>query len=85
MMRFGKISLAAIAAASLVSAPVMAQVAAPAKATAVSKVQRVGKARTAENKLGKGSGVIVALLAAAGIIGGIVIAAGNNADTPTSP
>jgi hypothetical protein len=84
-MRFGKISLAALAAASLVSAPVMAQVAAPAKSTAVAKIQRVGKANTAENKLGKGSSVIVALLAAAAIIGGIAIAAGNNSDTPTSP
>jgi hypothetical protein len=85
MMRFGKISLAAIAAASLVSAPVMAEVAAPAKSVAVSKVQRVGKARSAENKIGKGSGVIVALLAAAAVVGGILIASGNNNDTPTSP
>jgi hypothetical protein len=85
-MRFGKISLAAVAAASLVSAPVMAESLSPAaKAVSVSKVKRAGVASKEESKLGGGTGVIVAVLAAAAIIGGIVIAAGNNNDSPTSP
>ena len=85
-MRFGKISLAAIAAASLVSAPVMAQSLSPAaKAVGVSKVKRAGAATKEESKLGGGSGVIVAIVAAAAVIAGIVIAAGNDDDAPTSP
>lgn len=85
-MRFGKISLAAVAAASLVSAPVMAQSLSPAaKAVGASKVQRIGATSKEENKLGGGSGVIVAAIAALLIIGGIVIAAGNDGDGPTSP
>ena len=85
-MRFGKISLAAIAAASMVSAPVMAQSMSPAaKAVATSKVKRAGASTKGENKLGGGSGVIIAILAAAAVIGGIVIAAGNDDDGPTSP
>ena len=85
-MRFGKISLAAIAAASLVSAPVMAQSLSPAaKAVGASKVKRAGAATKEESKLGGGSGVIVAIVAAAAVIAGIVIAAGNDDDAPTSP
>ena len=85
-MRFGKISLAAVAAASLVSAPVMAQSLSPAsKAVGASKVKRIGAASKEESKLENGSGVIVAILAAIAVIGGIVIAAGNDDDGPTSP
>lgn len=83
-MRFGKISLAAVAAASLVSAPVMAQSLSPAaKAVGVSKIKRAGASSQEENKAA--SGVVIALLAAAAVIGGIVIAAGNDDDGPTSP
>lgn len=85
-MRFGKISLAALAAASLVSAPVMAESLSPAaKAVGTSSVKRVGAATKEESKLAGGSGVIIAVLAAAAVIGGIVIAAGNDDDEPTSP
>lgn len=85
-MRFGKISLAAVAAASLVSAPVVAQSLSPAaKAVATSKVKRAGAGAQEESRLGGGSGVIVAVLAAVAVIGGIVIAAGNDDDEPTSP
>lgn len=77
-MRFGKVSLAAIAAASLISAPVVANTANASKAKRVSVAQE-------ESKLGGGSGVIVAVVAAAAIIAGIVIAAGNDDDAPTSP
>ena len=81
-MRFGKFSLAAVAAASLLSAPVMAQ--ATSNAVGVSKVKRVGAVTKDESKQG-GSGVIVAIIAAVAVIGGIVIAAGNDDDGPTSP
>lgn len=85
-MRFGKFSLAAVAAASLVSAPVMAQSLSPAaKAVGASKVKRVGAGTNEENKQAGGTGVIVAILAAVAVIGGIVIAAGNDDDGPTSP
>ena len=85
-MRFGKLSLAAIAAASLVSAPVMAQsLSLAAKAVGASKAKRVGANTKEENKLGGGSGVIFAVLAAVAAIGGIVIAAGNDDNAPTSP
>jgi hypothetical protein len=86
-MRFGKVSLVAIAVASLVAAPVVAQTAPASKSVAASKVKRVGAAAKAESKLGGegGNGVIVAVLAAAAVIAGIVIAAGNNDDGPTSP
>lgn len=80
-MRFGKISLAAVAAAALVSAPVVAQ-SAKAKPVAA-KVEREGAARKDESKLR--GGFIIPLIAIIAIITGIVIAAGNDDDTPTSP
>lgn len=85
-MRFGKISLAAVAAASLMSAPVMAQaVSAAPNANSTAQVKRAGAEREDENKIGRGAGVILGILALVAIVGGIVIASGNNADTPTSP
>ena len=84
-MRFGKNSLAAIAAATLVLAPVAAQAAPAAKSTATAQVERVGADRKDENKLSGGTGILIAVLAAAAIIAGILIAADNNSDTPTSP
>lgn len=84
-MRFGKVSLAALAAASLISAPAVAQSANATKAPVKESVKRAGTATKDESKLGRGSGVIVAILAGAAIIAGIVIAAGNNNDGPTSP
>lgn len=85
-MRFGKISLAAVAATALVSAPIMAESLSPAaKAVGASKVKRVGANTKQESKLSGGSGVIVAVLAAAAVIGGIIIVAGNDDNSPTSP
>ena len=81
-MRFGKFSLAAVAAASLLSAPVMAQTA--SNAVGVSKVKRVSANAKDESKQA-GSGVIIAIVAAVAVIGGIVLAAGNDSDGPTSP
>ena len=79
-MRFGKIGMAAAAAASLVSAPVLAQAVQP-----VSSVARTSA--TVENKsdIEGGSGIIIAILAAAAVIAGIIIAADGSEDTPTSP
>jgi hypothetical protein len=77
-MRFGKNSMAAIAAATLLIAPVVAQ-AAPAK------VARVSAQRADESKLEGGSSIIIAILAAAAVIAGIVIAADGGDDSPTSP
>lgn len=85
-MRFGKFSLAAVAAASLVSAPVMAQSLSPAaKAVGASKVKRVGVAASEESKAEGSTGIIIGIVAAAAVIGGIIIAAGNDDDGPTSP
>lgn len=81
-MRFGKSSLAAVAAAALVSAPVLAQPAKVGKPVAA-KVERQGADRKDESKLH--GGFIIPLLAVIAIIGGILIAAGNDDDTPTSP
>ena len=79
-MRFGKIGMAAAAAASLVSAPVLAQASQP-----VSSVARTSATVESENDLEGGSGIIIAILAAAAVIAGIVIAADGSEDTPTSP
>ena len=79
-MRFGKIGMAAAAAASLVSAPVLAQAVQP-----VSSVARTSATVENENDMEGSSGIIIALLAAAAVIGGIIIAADGSDDTPTSP
>ncbi|SIN89603.1 hypothetical protein SAMN02745824_2207 [Parasphingorhabdus marina DSM 22363] len=80
-MRFGKVGMAAVAAASLVSAPVFAQAVQPVS----SQVERVGAATSDESELEGGSGIIIAVLAAAAVIAGIIIAADGSDDTPTSP
>jgi len=80
IMRFGKIGMAAAAAASLVSAPVLAQAVQP-----VSSVARTSATVEGENNVEGGSGIIIAILAAAAVIGGIIIAADGSEDTPTSP
>jgi len=79
-MRFGKIGMAAAAAASLVSAPGLAQAVQPG-----SSVARTSATVEKDNKLEGSTGIIVALLAAAAVIGGIIIAADGSEDTPTSP
>lgn len=80
-MRFGKVGMAAVAAASLVSAPVFAQAVQPVS----TPVERTGAATSDESDLEGGSGIIIAVLAAAAIIAGIIIAADGSDDTPTSP
>ena len=75
-MKFGKLA-GALAAVSLVAAPVMAQ-SAPA-------VERVSAKTDATEKMEGDSRVIFALLAAAAIIAGVIITADNDDDNPTSP
>jgi len=82
-MRFGKISMAAVAAASLVATPVFAQAAQPV--SKVSQAVRADASAAEEEKLAGGSGIIIAVLAAAAVIGGIIIAADGSDDDPTSP
>ncbi|MEO9469487.1 hypothetical protein [Parasphingorhabdus sp.] len=80
-MRFGKLGMAAVAAASLVSAPVLAQAVQPVS----SQVERTSALAADESNLEGGSGIIIAVLAAAAVIAGIIIAADGSDDTPTSP
>ncbi len=79
-MRFGKLGMAAVAAASMVSAPVMAQA-----VETVSQPVRASAQTADESDLEGGSGIIIAILAAAAVIAGIIIAADGSEDTPTSP
>jgi hypothetical protein len=81
-MRFGKLSLAAVAALSLVSAPVMAETASAAsKVVGVSKVKRVGAASKNESKQAS-SGLLIGLAAAAAVIVGIVVLSDDNSTSP---
>ena len=81
-MNFLKKAAVSLAATSMIAAPVVAS-AAPA---AAASFDNVGAVSTVEGQSElEGSSWIIALLALAAIIGGIVIAAGNNDDKPTSP
>ncbi|MEQ8744382.1 hypothetical protein [Parasphingorhabdus sp.] len=77
-MKFGKLA-AAVAAVSLVAAPVAAQ----AVNSSASAAQRVGAISPFDEKLEGENGILIALLAAAAVIAGIIIIAGDN--DPTSP
>ncbi len=83
-MRIGKNIFAGLASASLLISPVVAQAAPTAKAQSTANVKRVVAVRKDENKLASVA-VIVALLAAAAIVAGIVVAADSKDNTPTSP
>ncbi len=85
-MRFGKISLAAMAAAALITAPVAAQTGkAGSSAIAAAKAKRANIAAKRENKLG-GEGVstpIILVLAAAAVVGAVLLITAND-DPATS-
>lgn len=83
-MRIGKNIFAGLASASLLISPVVAQAAPTAQAQSTANVKRVVAVRKDENKL-SGTAAILAALAAAAIIAGIVIAADSDDNTPTSP
>jgi len=70
--------IVSIAAAAVVAMPVTASAVEASIQTSTAPVIE-------ENELEGGSGVIVAILAAAAIIAGIIIAADGSDDTPTSP
>ena len=75
-MRFGKILLAA-AAVSMVATPALAAPANPAASLSVSKSVRAGSATNGKSKMAQG-GIIIAVLAAAAVIAGIVVIADDN-------
>lgn len=68
--------LAATAAISLAASPALAQTSVTA--------ERVAAPVQGESELEGGSGIIIAILAAAAIIAGIVIAVDGSDDTPVS-
>ncbi len=78
-MRFGKLGMAAIAAVSLVGTPVLAQ----AGKTEAVRVDATAKKK--KNDAEGSTGIIIGVVAAAAIIGGIVILADGSDDAPTSP
>lgn len=85
-MSFAKISMVAAAALSMASAPVLAQAASPASKLSVSGAlssARTGAAVSDKSELAGGS-LILALLAAGLVIGGIIILADSD-DEPASP
>ena len=75
-MSFKKATVAALLAASMSSAPVMAQTAAPASV-------QVGESTDSASELR--GGFIIPLIAVIAVILGILAAVGGNDDPPTSP
>lgn len=73
-MNLFKKAAVSLAAVSMLAAPVVAS----AQTRATSNV-------AGENELEGSTSWIIAIVALAAIIGGIVIASDNNSDTPTSP
>lgn len=82
-MNFLKKAAISLAATSMIAAPVAASAAPAISSVSFSDVSAVSSV-DGQSEL-EGSSWIIALLALAAIIGGIIIAAGNNSDTPTSP
>jgi len=79
-MSFGKISMLAVTAMSLVSAPVLAQAANPAASLSVARTgAKIGKKSEVA-----GSSLLLLLLAAAAVVGGAIIIADDD-DEPASP
>jgi hypothetical protein len=81
-MTVSKIVTSAVAALSLLGVSTVASAAPAASKLAVSAPARAG-AKVAKKNEAIGTGVIIAVLAAAAVVAGIVIAADNN-DSPTS-
>jgi hypothetical protein len=81
-MRFGK-SLLAAAAISMAATPALAAPANVAASLSVAQSARVGSATSQKNELA-GGGIVIAVLAVAAVIAGIVIIADDN-DSPDSP
>lgn len=77
-MKFGKLT-AALAAVSLVAAPVAAQVSSSPASSGERVAANVGLPERLEGE----NGILIAILAAAAVIAGIIIIADDN--DPTSP
>ena len=70
-----RFAVAALAALAVAATPVLAQ----------TSVARVSAASGGESEAEGSTGIIIGVVAAAAVIGGIVIAADQDSDTPTSP
>jgi len=81
-MSFKKATVVALLAASMSSAPVMAQTAASASSLSVASA-RAGESTESASELR--GGWIIPLIAVLAVIGGILAAVGGNDDPPTSP
>ncbi len=73
-----RIAAAMLAALAVSATPVLAQAAAQ-------NVERVSAASSEDSEAEGSTGIIIGVLAAAAIVGGIVIAVDSDSDTPTSP
>jgi Na+/alanine symporter len=71
--------LAALTALSIIAAPAVAQSVQAANAA------RSSQADEDENKAQGGTGIIIAVISAAAVVGGIAIGADDSGDEPTSP
>ena len=80
-MSFKKATVAALLAASMSSAPVLAQTAAPASSLSVAS--RAGESTESASELR--GGFIIPLLAVVAVILGILAAVGGGDDGPNSP
>lgn len=80
-MSFRKASMAAAAALSMVSAPVLAQAATSASSLSVA---RAGATMEGENELG-GGGFLIPVLALAAVLLGIWVVVDDGGDEPASP
>ena len=79
-MRFAKI-LSAAAIVSLAGTPALAQ----AANVSTASVQRTAALQGDDSELAGGPGIIIAILAAAAVIGGIILAVDSGDDSPVSP
>lgn len=83
-MKLLKISLAAAAAASLMSAPLMAETLSPSTKTLANKnVQRGATTARGEGK--RGVNIAVAVVAVAALVGGVIALTSGDGDKPASP
>lgn len=75
-MKLAKTALAALALTTMVSAPVLAQVATSNVAA------RVSSASGEESEAEGGTGIIIGVVAAAAVVGGIIVIADDDPNSP---
>ncbi|MEZ5708273.1 MAG: hypothetical protein R3E02_02665 [Blastomonas sp.] len=76
---------AAMAAFAMTASPVLAQAAKQDAQTETQVTRASASEKEANEGRGGSTGIILAILAAAAIIGGVAVAAGNKDDSPASP